>query len=260
MVACPVCRSKAAFAFETKFVEVNQCQNEACKHLFAKTVKPNMGAYDPELDRQKDYTIYEQRNKLLVGYFRKTGFIKPGYHILDFGAGTGHLLGTMKKAIPDLRISAIEFNEASHSDLREMGVETYKTIDQIPLEHQFEAIIFMEVIEHLDDPLEVLEELKKRLKPGGRLFLTTPAGDLRQQVTKKWELYAYHSYNHVQFFTERSLENCLKRAGFKHFTYTYINELYPDKKGSAIQTKIDALKGKYRYWRGYTDHLTFFAS
>ncbi|OHE79128.1 MAG: hypothetical protein A2107_09235 [Verrucomicrobia bacterium GWF2_62_7] len=48
--------------------------------------------------------------------------------------------------------------------------------DRFPFEDgRFDVVLFCEIIEHLqNDPLKVLGEIKRVLKPGGRLVLTTP--------------------------------------------------------------------------------------
>ena len=41
-------------------------------------------------------------------------------------------------------------------------------------EHHFDVIVMLDVIEHLENPLEALQSVERILKPGGALYLSTP--------------------------------------------------------------------------------------
>jgi len=58
--------------------------------------------------------------------------------------------------------------------------------DRFPYaDEQFDLVIFAEIIEHLlDDPCQVLREIKRVLKPNGTLILTTPNVARLENVTK----------------------------------------------------------------------------
>lgn len=48
-------------------------------------------------------------------------------------------------------------------------------LDPLPWDENFDAIIFTEVLEHLNfNPVPTLQKLRAALKPGGRLYLSTP--------------------------------------------------------------------------------------
>jgi SAM-dependent methyltransferase len=53
--------------------------------------------------------------------------------------------------------------------------DLHADIEDLPfLEHQFDAIICLEVLEHVRQPQKAADELLRVLKPGGILLLTTP--------------------------------------------------------------------------------------
>src|SRR5207244_1525396 len=55
------------------------------------------------------------------------------------------------------------------------GVDVVASADCLPFEDSsFDCVICTEVLEHCREPSAVLREIHRTLKPGGRLFLTTP--------------------------------------------------------------------------------------
>jgi len=72
-------------------------------------------------------------------------------------------------------------------------------------DHSFDAIMCVEVFEHLPDPLRALQEFSRLLKPGGQLILTAPFCSLTH-------LAPYHFYSgfNIYFY-----ETHLKQHGFE---------------------------------------------
>jgi SAM-dependent methyltransferase len=74
----------------------------------------------------------------------------------------------------------------------------------VPVEDgRFDAVISTQVLEHLPDPLAVLNETRRILKPGGRLFLSAPLW--YEEHEKPYDFYRY---------TRFGLAHLLGRAGF----------------------------------------------
>lgn len=97
-----------------------------------------------------------------------------------------------------------------------------------------DAVLFSEVIEHLVDPDSAMDELRRILKPGGHLMLSTPnlaawynrallaAGV--QPVFSEVSLRGIHGrpgsqvVGHLRLFTARALRGFLTAAGFEVVT------------------------------------------
>src|SRR5688572_17965017 len=153
MILCSLCKEPSSFAFNARHVKVHRCHNEDCLHLFAIDMGPFAGVHDYEEEMKVDFSQYSHRNNRLIRYWKSVGFLRPHYRVLDFGSGTGHILASLKEQMPELDITAIEMNESYHANLKSMGVRVIKDLRAIPAGETFDAILMIEVLEHLDNPL-----------------------------------------------------------------------------------------------------------
>lgn len=256
---CPICKSTSTFNFASNYVDVYRCTNNDCDHLFAGNVQPYSGVHDYEKEMEVDFTMYKERNEALIKYFFKAGFLKKNSKVLDFGTGTGHILHSLKMNKDQINITAVEFNEKYHAKLNDMGVKVIKELNNLNDDEKFDAILIIEVIEHLDDPVKTLSTLQRKLQTHGKLFVSTPAGDLRLGYPNIQELSAYESPFHIQFFTEKSLLKCLKLAGFSKPTYKYIDSFYPGRSRQKWDVIKRTIKMYYAFFRSGVGHLTYFA-
>jgi cyclopropane fatty-acyl-phospholipid synthase-like methyltransferase len=150
--------------------------------------------------------------------------VTQGSRLLDVGAGSGHLARNLKKRLPGIEIVCVEKSESFRNQLARQGFSAVASLDSISSKHTFDAVLLIEVIEHVPDPVGFLEHLRRHLDLEGRIFLTTPCGELRNGSR---DTNAYDTPEHVQFFTEKSLRLAVEKAGFRNIHYEYIEALYP---------------------------------
>ncbi len=120
-------------------------------------------------------------------------------YILDAGAGSC----PYKKFFSHAHYEATDFEEIfDKSSLRKH--DFLCNLEHIPKENNtYDAVLNTQVLEHVPDPLAVLKEFHRVLKPQGKLFLTAPQG---------WGIHGapYHFFN----FTNYGLQNLFEKAGF----------------------------------------------
>ena len=169
-------------------------------------------------------SMYAERNERLVAFWEDRRFVTGSSRLLDVGAGSGHLARSVRRRLPGIEIFCVEESEPLRDRLGHQGLTVSKNLDSISPDRSFDAVLLIEVIEHVPDPIDFLDRLGRCLNPKGRMFLTTPCGELRNgsRATN-----AYDTPEHVQFFTEKSLRLAVKKAGFRDITYEYIDALYP---------------------------------
>jgi 2-polyprenyl-3-methyl-5-hydroxy-6-metoxy-1,4-benzoquinol methylase len=102
-----------------------------------------------------------------------------GDAVLDVGCADGRLLGYLTKP-EDLRYVGIDAGgrEIAAAKTRFPEREFYALFvtenTDLPFRAGFDCIVMSAFIEHVDNPSGVLTRLKRELKPGGRVIITTP--------------------------------------------------------------------------------------
>jgi len=139
-----------------------------------------------------------------------------GKNILDVGCGVGSLLDMLKN-VSHSQIGIEPCNPYLES-LSKRGYEVYSNL--------FEAInnnngnidyaFSIQVIEHVDNPKEFLKEIKRLIRPGGKLLISTPNRDdiLMNLLKDEFSPFFYRT-QHRWYFDKNSLTVCAKHAGFK---------------------------------------------
>jgi SAM-dependent methyltransferase len=91
--------------------------------------------------------------------------------VLDVGCGDGGFLSTLP---PNLQKCGVEPSAAAVSQAKRLGVSVLgQTLGDLPAQAQFDVITVIDVIEHVADPAELLDQALSHLSPGGCLIVST---------------------------------------------------------------------------------------
>ena len=100
---------------------------------------------------------------------RSAATVKSGSVVLDAGAGDSPYRHYFEHA----HYVAVDFAATAYHEFR--NLDAICRLEQLPFaDESFDAVLCSEVLEHVPQPSMVLSELRRVLKPGGRLFMTTP--------------------------------------------------------------------------------------
>ena len=95
--------------------------------------------------------------------------------MLDFGAG----VGTFAKAFAEsgLKVDCVEPDQGQAELIKQSALHVVESIDRIPSE-QYDFIYSFNVLEHIPNDRQALEDLYRIMRPGGRILIYVPAYQL----------------------------------------------------------------------------------
>jgi SAM-dependent methyltransferase len=98
--------------------------------------------------------------------------------ILDFGGGDGSIsrevaARLLRPGDGPVDVTVVDYVDSVATSLRCVTMQRCVTLDEC--EGTFDVVIASAVLEHLPDPLPLMNELAAKLTPGGVLYVRTPA-------------------------------------------------------------------------------------
>lgn len=145
--------------------------------------------------------------------------IKAGGKLLDIGAGSGILLEAALTFGFDAE--GVEPSKWLHAKAVALGLPVHLGIfpqDSI-LKGPYDVVTLVDVIEHVSNPVELIQEIKKVLKPDGILVVVTPDVDsfMARLLRYKWW---HFRIAHIGYFNKKTLNLALQNGGFKLYQIT----------------------------------------
>jgi len=134
-----------------------------------------------------------------------------GVRWLDFGSGNG---GLVRYASEHTGADAVGFDHgAIASAARRAGIPMLAPEELLALDGSFDVVTAIEVLEHTIDPLAELRQMRRLLRPGGLLFLTTGNAAAFADRLERWSYIVPEI--HVSFFEPSTLAYALAQTGFR---------------------------------------------
>jgi len=140
---------------------------------------------------------------------------KGAERLLDAGCNEGR--GLRIYARNGFQVEGLELNPTAAAVARESGftVHVGDTTDFIA-PSPYDVIVLSNVLEHARDPKKVLINLRRNLKPAGRLWISCPNSRswLRKAFGHSW--INWHMPFHISHFSQETLHRLLTDAGFQN--------------------------------------------
>ncbi|MEO8966766.1 MAG: class I SAM-dependent methyltransferase [Solirubrobacteraceae bacterium] len=174
-------------------------------------------AYREQFELEDTHWWFAGRRAVIWALLRRAG-TPPGARMLDAGCGTGQNLieyGRLGTATGvDFSADAIDFCRQRGLDGATQGRLEALNFDAA----SFDLILATDVLEHLEDDLAAMRELRRVAAPGARLLVTVPA--------YRW-LWSQHdtAHHHFRRYTQRQLRRRLASTGWRPIVSSYFNSV-----------------------------------
>ena len=164
----------------------------------------------------QSFDFYKWRNETLVDDTRRFKFLENSLvnkNILDFGSGNGGFLKLAKNISKS--VLGVELEKAIVPYYKEENIPLENNLDNI--NNKFDIITSFHVIEHIKEPLAILEKLKNLLEDNGKLIIEVPNANDALLTIYENEAFSNFTYwsCHLYLYTQHTLSLLAKQAGFK---------------------------------------------
>ena len=140
----------------------------------------------------------------------------PDSFILDVGSGKGDFLSLFGLVSPSRRL-AVDVNEPAVKKCRELGFGAFcgSIEDAIGSgfveKNQCAVVCAFHCLEHVEQPLQFVENLLQLVAPQGRLFLSTPNSPMSFEI--RWFDVLNHPPHHLTRWNRRAYEKLAELTG-----------------------------------------------
>jgi SAM-dependent methyltransferase len=235
---CPLCGGRGAAYAQATDIEYFSTDETfdyrlcaACDVLY---IDPMPG---DRLDRiyPKNYYSFAAGHKGIVARIKERldarafrAFLKtiPGDRLkmLDVGGGTGWLAGLLRGI--DARVALtqiVDIDTGAQAGAERNGHRFFcGRIEDFRSAERYDAILMLNLIEHVTDPVSVLAKARDLLEPGGRIYIKTPnfrALDAALFRYRNWG--GYHCPRHFVLFSRDGFAAAATRAGLRIEAFAY---------------------------------------
>ena len=201
-----------------------------------------------------DYDIEEEgRKNNFIRILKRIKEIKNKGRLLDIGAATGIFMKLAKDE--GYEVMGIEPSKwAAKRAEEKYGLKMENTtFEKFESQESFDIITMLDLIEHVENPIVILQKANSLLKKNGLLVIVTPEIDsfIRKLTGSKWW---HFRPPHLNFFNKKSLIYALNREGFDvlrikpyHWKFSLYYLISRFTIGKKICDKIDILKRALKF-------------
>jgi 2-polyprenyl-3-methyl-5-hydroxy-6-metoxy-1,4-benzoquinol methylase len=189
---------------------------------------------EPDIDNWLKETEFDDK--------RRYDFVKEkiaNKNVLDFGCGIGGFLGMAKQSARN--VSGVELEKALQLSFQERKLNVFSNLKEAQEQgEKYDIITAFHVVEHLQNPKEILKNLSSLLTKNGEIIIEVPNSNdalLTLYENEPFQNFTYWS-QHLFLFNKKTMIELVKQTGLtlnwiKHIQrYPLSNHLYWLSKGN----------------------------
>ena len=223
---CKICKknnfkllySNVVDPLTNKKFDINICD---CGFAQTKFLEKNIGDYYP-----KSYRDFNLITNLFLSFFYKqkikkwSNYFKNAGSILEIGCGPGFMLKEFENLKWDIYGTERNKEQINIAKKNTKHLKVVNDIDDFKKNEKFDLIILFHVLEHVDDPIMMIEKIKKILKRNGILIISVPNLGSWQSLVFKNNWYHLDVPRHLFHFEKNNLLKLLNKR------FTLVNESF----------------------------------
>lgn len=153
-------------------------------------------------------------NEFLVSLIRKE--IIPGALVVDFGAGIGTFAQQLAMANGrSCVVHCVEPDQRQFDRILALGLTASQNISNLE-DQSVDLLYTLNVLEHIENDVEVLQDCYQKIKPGGQVLIYVPAFQILYSSMDK-------NVGHIRRYTRGTLAEKVRLAGFSVVRNEYVD-------------------------------------
>lgn len=186
---------------------------------------PDWNAYASVRNLSRNRLLYAHHSELVEEFIVMFGQISNNMNILDIGPGNGFFM-TLLRELGFVNVDGLEISQTFLAALRHKNLLAYpgnieKGEGFNQLSAPYDMILMMEILEHLEEPQQALNNARVLLAENGLLYITVPICDcifsrllrLKRRVSRAQQIMSIDP-THIHAFSKRDIINLLTASGF----------------------------------------------
>jgi len=138
--------------------------------------------------------------------------------VLDVGGGAGWMLTLIREQDPRVtETHEVDIDESARESAEEAGhVFHCQRVEELAIEHRFDLIVMLNLIEHVARPAAVLRAMRALMSEDGAILIKTPNTDTLDRVlfqNRNWG--GFHCPRHWVLFTKEGFIELAERCGLR---------------------------------------------
>jgi len=138
--------------------------------------------YDPHTHELKLVSKFSiSPISLVINKIKSLKDINSNFSVLDVGCGDGNLLFNLRNSFPNSSLYGIDFNvESTKKKLKSFNINLIEgSLADIGFNEKFDFICNSQLLEHLENPSDLINLISSNLKKNGIAFLDVPNAESR---------------------------------------------------------------------------------